>query len=157
MSEPRHDNNLRAFPFLKPTGFLGCLILLASFFLPTAKTQAQMVVADTVYTEVIPTVKAHNPTKALLLSIIPGAGQIYNGQAWKLPIVYGALGGVGYFTYTYYKSMKSFKDEYLSRCYKGSDLEGQYLFFTLDDRITDREFSESYASMRAWRFGNCSR
>lgn len=49
------------------------------------------------------------------------------------------------------------KDEYLSRCYKGSDLEGQYLFFTLDDRITDREFSESYASMRAWRFGNCSR
>ena len=115
MSEPRHDNNLRAFPFLNPTGFLGCLILLASFFLPTAKTQAQMVVADTVYTEVIPTFKAHNPTKALLLSIIPGAGQIYNGQAWKLPIVYGALGGVGYFTYTYYKSMKSFKDEYLSR------------------------------------------
>ena len=45
------------------------------------------------------------------------------------------------------------KDEYLRNRYKGSDLEGHYLFFTLDDRITDREFSESYASMRAWRFG----
>ena len=30
----------------------------------------------------------HNPTKALLLSIIPGGGQIYNGQAWKIPIFY---------------------------------------------------------------------
>ncbi len=37
--------------------------------------------------------------------------------------------------------------------YKGSDLEDHYLFFSLDDQITDREFSESYASMRAWRFG----
>ena len=39
----------------------------------------------------------HNPTKALLLSIIPGGGQIYNGQAWKIPIFYAALGTVGYF------------------------------------------------------------
>ncbi|MBR1888167.1 MAG: hypothetical protein IJ813_06840 [Bacteroidales bacterium] len=45
------------------------------------------------------------------------------------------------------------KDEFLRNRYKGSDLEGHYLFFTLDDQITDREFSESYASMRAWRFG----
>ncbi|MBD2724034.1 DUF5683 domain-containing protein [Hymenobacter armeniacus] len=31
---------------------------------------------------------------ALLATILPGAGQIYNRRWWKLPVVYGALGGV---------------------------------------------------------------
>ena len=35
------------------------------------------------------------PGRAALLSLlIPGAGQAYNKRWWKLPIVYGALGGV---------------------------------------------------------------
>ena len=53
--------------------------------------------------------KPHNPTKAVLLSIIPGGGQIYNGQAWKVPIFYAALGGVGYLVYTNYTEMMRFK------------------------------------------------
>ncbi|CAN5194814.1 hypothetical protein BH11BAC6_BH11BAC6_15640 [soil metagenome] len=36
--------------------------------------------------------KKHDPSKATRHSaIIPGWGQVYNGQAWKLPLVYGAL------------------------------------------------------------------
>ncbi len=67
----------------------------------------------------------HNPTKALLLSLLPGAGQVYNGQAWKIPIFYAALGTVGYFTYSYYSDMKMFKDEYLRVGQNGtSELEG---------------------------------
>ncbi len=34
------------------------------------------------------------PRKALMWSIIPGAGQIYNRRYWKAPLVYGALGGM---------------------------------------------------------------
>ncbi|MDO7876983.1 DUF5683 domain-containing protein [Hymenobacter sp. ASUV-10] len=35
------------------------------------------------------------PAKAGLLAVVlPGAGQIYNRRWWKLPLVYGALGGV---------------------------------------------------------------
>lgn len=87
------------------------LLLLAM----TVATQAQKTAAskDTVIQITVP--KEHNPNKALLLSIIPGAGQIYNGQAWKAPIFYAALGGVGYFVYDNYTNMKMYKNEYLHR------------------------------------------
>ena len=57
----------------------------------------------------------HSATKAMCLSILPGAGQVYNHQAWKIPVIYGAFAGVGYFVYDNYRSMKMFKDEYLYR------------------------------------------
>lgn len=38
-----------------------------------------------------------NPTKALFFSaVLPGLGQAYNNKYWKIPIIYSALGGVGY-------------------------------------------------------------
>lgn len=57
----------------------------------------------------------HSGTKALLWSLIPGGGQIYNGQAWKVPVIYGAFAGMGYFIHYNYTRMVKFKDEYLYR------------------------------------------
>ena len=38
---------------------------------------------------------APKPKKALILSfVLPGAGQFYNKRWWKVPLVYGALGGM---------------------------------------------------------------
>lgn len=37
-----------------------------------------------------------NPRKAPLIAIVPGLGQIYNRQYWKLPIVYGGIMGCVY-------------------------------------------------------------
>ncbi len=38
-----------------------------------------------------------SPLEAVLLSAaLPGAGQVYLGQAWKLPIIYGLVGGFAY-------------------------------------------------------------
>ena len=49
------------------------------------------------------------PAKAgLLAAIAPGAGQIYNKSWWKLPLVYGALGGVGYGEYFYQTRFNEF-------------------------------------------------
>ncbi len=41
-----------------------------------------------------------SPSLALGLSaILPGAGQVYNGEWWKVPILYAMLGGFGYGAY----------------------------------------------------------
>jgi hypothetical protein len=38
-----------------------------------------------------------SPLEAVLLSAaLPGAGQVYLGQVWKLPILYGLIGGFAY-------------------------------------------------------------
>lgn len=79
------------------------LLLLILLVLPLS-TKAQ----QSVYEE-------HSPDVALRWSLLPGAGQIYNEQAWKVPIIYGAFAGVGYFIYDNYKAMRLFKDEYLYR------------------------------------------
>lgn len=49
----------------------------------------------------------HNPKTATLRSLaIPGWGQVYNKEYWKLPIIYGALGtaaGIYFYNNTWYK------------------------------------------------------
>lgn len=67
----------------------------------------------------------HSPRKALLLSLLPGAGQIYNKQSWKVPIVYGGFALTGLFMYSNYNQMVKFRDEYLLRVNGGTpQLEG---------------------------------
>ena len=61
----------------------------------------------------------HSATKALLLSLGPGLGQIYNGQAWKVPVIYGTFAAMGYFIYYNHDQMSMFKKEYLYRINNG--------------------------------------
>jgi len=56
-----------------------------------------------------------NPNRAAAFSLlIPGAGQVYNKKYWKLPIVYGALGGLGYMAYFNQDRYIIFRDAYLA-------------------------------------------
>ena len=106
--------------YIKRVGSL-CLALFSVLWAGTAVAQNDTVLSarqgraeGTVHTVVVE--KPHSASKALLLSaVLPGAGQVYNGQAWKIPIVYAGLGGVAYYTYTNYTQMKLYKEEYLYR------------------------------------------
>ncbi len=58
----------------------------------------------------------HSPTKALWMSaVLPGLGQVYNRQAWKIPIIYVGAGVVTYFAITNYQGREKFKNEYINR------------------------------------------
>lgn len=63
--------------------------------------------------------KIHSPHKATFYSaIFPGLGQVYNKKYWKLPLVYGAIGGLGYaihFNSTNYVKYKNAYRDFLIR------------------------------------------
>ena len=50
-----------------------------------------------------------------MLSIMPGAGQIYTKKYWKVPIIYSALVTSGYFIMDNNKKYKKYRDTYLDR------------------------------------------
>lgn len=54
-----------------------------------------------------------NPRRAALLSaIIPGGGQAYNRSWWKIPVVYGAIGGLTYTAVVNGKEYRTLADNY---------------------------------------------
>lgn len=69
--------------------------------------------------------KVRHPARtAVLLSIVPGGGQIYNhihmpkGKKkafWKVPLIYAGLGVTGYFLVSNQSTMQELRDEYTSR------------------------------------------
>ncbi len=84
------------------------------------------VAVDPPEVKVVSVREEHSANRALLLSLLPGAGQVYNRQAWKVPIIYGAFAGMGYLIHYNYTRMDMFKTEYLYRVNNGgaTQLEG---------------------------------
>lgn len=77
---------------------------------PTRKQKREESAADSARrTETLFGFRMTKPTKAGLLAIVPGGGQIYNRKYWKLPIVYGLVGGLGYWVYYEQKYYGYFK------------------------------------------------
>jgi hypothetical protein len=72
-------------------------------------------------------VKRHSPKKAAMLSAIaPGAGQIYNRKYWKLPLVYGGIGGLGYWVGLNIKNLNGYSNAYRLQVDGDSTTFGSY-------------------------------
>ncbi|MDJ0366379.1 DUF5683 domain-containing protein [Hymenobacter sp. H14-R3] len=67
---------------------------------PTKKERRALAAADSAKrTERLFGLHLTRPQKAGILALAPSGGQIYNKKYWKLPIVYGMVGGLGYWVY----------------------------------------------------------
>lgn len=90
-------------------GFALALFLLIALIILPLKANCQYI-ADTI------TTKPHSPNTALWKSaIIPGWGQVYNRQAWKIGIIYGGAALITYIGVDNYHNAQKFKTEYLNR------------------------------------------
>jgi hypothetical protein len=78
---------------------------------PTKKQKREQAAADSARrTERLFGLRLTRPEKAGLLALVPSGGQIYNRRYWKLPIVYGMVGGLGYWVWVqrnYYVEFRS--------------------------------------------------
>ncbi|MCL6260585.1 DUF5683 domain-containing protein [Aquiflexum sp. TKW24L] len=91
---------------------MSVFIIAVFVLLPLCEINAQTMItgSDTLkvdYTD--PAIK--NPKKATILSaIVPGAGQIYNGKPWKVPIIYAGFAANIYFIEFNDRRYKIFRD-----------------------------------------------
>ena len=80
----------------------------------TIITSKPIIQSDTTHKKIEPW--QPNPKKAGLYSaLVPGLGQIYNRQYWKIPVVYVGLGTVTYFFVQNLNSYQSYRKAYLGR------------------------------------------
>jgi len=91
--------------------FLCCISCICSYAQGTTLNKP---VADTAITNIRPDtsrIKKHSPKIATRRSLIlPGWGQAYNREYWKIPVVWGAIGtcaGIWIYNNTWYKRTRS--------------------------------------------------
>jgi hypothetical protein len=90
-----------------------------------------------------------NPKKAAYWSLaFPGAGQIYNRSWWKVPIVYGAIGGMVYLIdfntrqYNRLRTALDLKRQDLPHEFSGTNIDSESALLALrDDFDKDRQLS----------------
>jgi len=84
----------------------------------------------------------HSPLSATAYSLaLPGAGQIYNKKYWKLPIVYGGLGWMGYRIYQTTKIHRIYRDAYIARIDEDPETEDTLLTFYTDSNVNTLRLS----------------
>jgi len=77
--------------------------------------QSEQLQTENVKSDTSNFVMSKSPWGAVLRSaIIPGLGQFYNESYWKIPVVWGAIGYLGYLWFDSNTNYKKYRDLYLS-------------------------------------------
>ena len=83
---------------------------------------------------------------SLMSALIPGLGQVYNRKYWKVPIIYAAIGGIGYFALGLNNEYQNYHNELLYR-YANSPLINSFSSYTTDNLITLKNQSKKYRDL----------
>lgn len=88
--------------------------------------------------------ETHSVQRAVIYSaVFPGLGQVYNRKYWKVPLVYAALGGTGYFIYDNNRQYRYYLDGFERLVVDGEDIFG--------GRFTPENLIFISTTYRRWR------
>ena len=106
--------------------------------LKTDMKQEDLIVVDTLITQK-QAINPLAPSKAAFYSaVLPGLGQIYNKRYWKVPIVWGAIGG-GIYGYTFYdRQYNEFRTAFKRRR-AGFPINNERIPETTTDAVLERQ------------------
>jgi hypothetical protein len=101
----------------------------------------------TAQTPVDTTAKVHSVKKATLLStFLPGAGQVYNKKAWKVPIIYAGFAGMAYLIKFNNDNYHKYNDALIAR----NDGDST----TVDNEFQDKYTDENLATLQDYYRSN---
>lgn len=111
------------------------------FSKPDSTVQAVLAAGDSagVPKVKLPAAFKPDPTKAVLLALVPGMGQIYNRKYWKLPIVYGAFMGCLYAVTWNNKSYQDYSEAYKDFMYDTANKMPQENWHQSWQDVTNRD------------------
>ncbi len=85
--------------------------------------------------------------KATIMSVcLPGLGQIYNKKYWKAPVIYAALGGLGYWGITNQKKYKYYSDN-LRAANDDDENTVNTTLYNSDQLVTQKKYYQKYRDM----------
>jgi len=102
-----------------------------------ARSEKQQLIFHTVIDDSLKkTTRKNLPVRAAMLStILPGAGQVYNKRIWKVPIIYIAFAGFAYVYQNNYNSYNNYKDALTLRYDDDPTTNDKYKNFSDDNLI----------------------
>ncbi|OQX98060.1 MAG: hypothetical protein B6I24_06485 [Bacteroidetes bacterium 4572_128] len=90
----------------------------------------------------------HSPKKATIFSaILPGLGQAYNKQFWKIPILYAGFGTLIYFAKHNHKLYKAYKKSYEIRIDGDEKTIDEYFFLSETDLLNLKNSAMRYRDL----------
>lgn len=105
----------------------------SSMPLPVAEL-AEAVVED-------PSSERHSPSKAAWrAAVLPGWGQIYNKKYWKLPLVYGGLGGLGYWVSFNAVEHRRYRRSYIAKTDADAGIDDPFPALAESSVLSAREY-----------------
>lgn len=80
---------------------------------------------------------------AIMSAVLPGLGQAYNKKYWKMPIIYVALGGLGYWGITSHQQYKYYSNN-LAAIYDENSNTNNTTPYSASQLITQKNYYKKY-------------
>ena len=123
---------LRFFTRASLCGIIFCLLVLPA----VAQESDSLKISSSKIRERDSIVSVHSVRKATVLSaVLPGAGQVYNRKAWKVPILYAGFAGLGYLIYFNQKKFNEFEGALVLRYDDNPATVDEYTDLYTDDNL----------------------